>query len=55
MWKCEDKKIRGETILKQYDYEDTNKTTCMIALVIMMLVYRLIAAVWMWKFHTGKK
>ena len=56
MWRCEeDGSIHGETVLRQYDYEDTDKTANMIVLIAMMLVYRLVAALWMWKFHTGKK
>eukprot|EP00976_Prorocentrum_cordatum_P076185 1182199-Prorocentrum_minimum.AAC.4 len=56
MWRCEeDNLVHGETVLQQFDYEDTDKWANMAVLVAMMFVYRLIAAVWMDQFHTGKK
>ena len=48
------RKVQGTVVLEYYGYEDTKKWSNMIVLVAMMFGYRLIATLWMWKFHTGK-
>lgn len=47
--------IAGDVILAMYDFDGTDKWTNVAVLVVMAIIYRGIAAVFMYKYHTGKK
>lgn len=45
----------GESVLESYDFENVDKWTSMGVLVVMVFVYRLLAALVMHYNHTGKR
>lgn len=55
MWQCTGDVVKGDDVLKLYEFEDTNVTENYIIMIAMAIGYRLLAAVWMHLFHTGKK
>ena len=55
MWQCTDGYVSGDQVLALYGMEDTDPKANFAVLVAMVVVYRVLAAVWMYYFHTGKK
>lgn len=55
MWACTGGYVDGDDVLKMYDFDDTNVALNLVILAVMTLVYRSLAAAWMYKYHTGKK
>ena len=61
MWQCvnvsgmKDPVVRGDDVLALYDFDDTDVAQNYVVLACMAVAYRVLAAVWVHTFHTGKR
>lgn len=47
--------VAGTTYLSQFGFESVNEWGYSGVLIGMAIIYRIIAGLWMWWFHTGKR
>mmetsp|Transcript_23002 Transcript_23002/g.78328 ORF Transcript_23002/g.78328 Transcript_23002/m.78328 type:complete len:267 (+) Transcript_23002:2-802(+) len=55
MWACPDGAVSGDDVLELYSFDGVDPAANFAVLAAMTAGYRVAAALWMWRFHTGKK